>query len=400
MRNTRPSLDSSHFPKRNEILLFIGTFLICLIIDFINFPVDNYIKTSESFQFNDNEKRASSMYSLKPISFLQRFLIIELIIVPKSKLFSPINITTTSHLRTPNSIYNFQINYLLNMNQSQKIILFKKHSLINSILSMNLIFEGNLNEFSHYLIKIIHGKEIFVRLLISTRFSFFLISIIALIYYNNTMNHHKSHHRFHHIRILLVVLIVCNFPYVVLLNYKASYFISYIDNFTFSFYPAFFLSFLFYFCFFMNRGIKLFYFIILNLIIYITHFNIKAFLLSQLSENKHLYSCTSVHVQNIVLFIHILIAYFIRYFKKYDSAPAIFAYTNIIVSIQILFSLLNLYFDWTKNIFIFEILSVQFFNLATYQLISMFIPNASSHVVNEQLYYVDDFLPGIGSKSM
>lgn len=236
MKEIKTSHDSSHFLNQHEILLLIATFIAFVVIDFVNFTANDCIKTSEFFQINSKKKRLTSMYSLKPISFLQRFLIIDLVMVPKSNSFSPTNITTTLHLLTPSSIYNFQLNSLLNSNQSRKITIFKKNSLINSMLSMNLIFEGNLNEFSSYLIEITHCKEFFGRILISIRFAFFIISIICLIFYNNI----KNHHSFSHIQIILIVLSICNFPYLMLLQYKTNYYISHIDNFIFSFYLSFF----------------------------------------------------------------------------------------------------------------------------------------------------------------
>lgn len=291
------------------------------------------------------------MYSLKPISFLQRFLIFDLVMVPKSNSFSPMNITTTSHLRTLSSIYNFQLNSLLNSNQSRKITIFKKNSLINSMLSMNLIFEGNLNEFSSYLIEITHCKEIFGRILISIRFAFFIISIICLIFYNNIKNHHKGHHSFSHIQIILIVLSICNFPYLILLQYKTNYYISHIDNFIFSFYLSFFLSYLYYLCFFFNTKIKILYSILLTLALYVTNYQIKFYLLSQLYENKQMKSCISIWIQILVLSFHLLITFLIKHFNKYESDPAVFVFSNGINIVLILLNLCNLYFEWAKDAF-------------------------------------------------
>lgn len=399
MKIIKHSHDSSHFLKQNEILLFIFTFITCIIIDFFQFPVNDIIKTSESFNFKSGEKRISFMYSLKPISFFQRFLVINLVLVPKFDSFAPINITTTSHLRTPNSIYNFQLNYLLNMSQSRKLTIFKKNSLINSMLSMNLIFEGNLNEFSNYLIEITHGKEVFGKILISIRFAFFIITIIGLIFYNNIMKHHKSHRSIHHIQILLIILAICDFPHIVLFNFNANYFTSYVDNLTFLFYPAFFISYLFYLCFFINRGIKLFYCIILTLLLYLANYQMKNFLLSQLYEDNHQKSFFSIWIQIIILIFHLISTCLIRYCKKYESSSALFVFLNSITLILILFYLFSLYFERIKNVFIFEFLVIQFFNLATFELVSMFIPN-TSNIVNEQLYYVEDYLFDTGSKSI
>ena len=89
----------------------------------------------------------------------------------------------------------------------------------------------------------------------------------------------------------------------------------------------------------------------------------------------------------------------IKHFKKYESDPAVFTFSNAIVFIQIIFNIFNLYFEWTRDVFIFDVLSIQFFNIATFELASMFIPNTSS-IVNEQLYYVDNYLFNAESKSI
>lgn len=47
----------------------------------------------------------------------------------------------------------------------------------------------------------------------------------------------------------------------------------------------------------------------------------------------------------------------------------------------------------------FEILVIQFLNLATFGLASMFISN-SSNIANDQLYYADNYLLDTGSRSV
>lgn len=96
------------------------------------------------------------------------------------------------------------------------------------------------------------------------------------------------------------------------------------------------------------------YSILLTLALYVTNYQIKFYLLSQLYENKQMKSCISIWIQILVLSFHLLITFLIKHFNKYESDPAVFVFSNGINIVLILLNLCNLYFEWAKDAFFWD----------------------------------------------
>ncbi|OHS99464.1 hypothetical protein TRFO_08407 [Tritrichomonas foetus] len=382
--------DFSHFPGKIELFMIFSSLIACITSSFFLCPDKKYISSTESFKFENTSERQAIMYSYGPLSFLHRFLYLDLNIVPKSSHFNDFNVTATSHLQTPSNIYHFNLKtktFYKNNDisyDSQVLRIFSDNSLITSTVSINLLFEGDISQFAYYSIDSTIGSEDIFKALISIKFSFFVISIFALYFYHSLINpiikDIFSLNILNLIRILLFLNVITNFPFICLNFFVSKHIFTDLDLIVFPIYQALFISWLYSYYFLKTHYLSYktyFPFILSTLVLAFLNFNIKESLISNLTkfdtnESADVSILYYIRACIYAFFFGHLVAH--KVIQKYEKTPPIFYYLIFITFLLVTKDLFVIFNNIIENIFLFEAISIQFFNHITYLFVSMYLP--------------------------
>jgi hypothetical protein len=163
-----------------------------------------------------------SMYSISSFSFLQKFLSVYLIVVPKgNQEISPINITATAHLRTATDLLETFVHSKISFRPDlNKLLLFQTSALPSSTFCYILRCSGNLTQYTGYELKYIRGSEYETVIEIWIQSLLCIASLMSCIYYNvkvaNLLHGRAMFHRLNILRVLAILLVVRNLPIVIL----------------------------------------------------------------------------------------------------------------------------------------------------------------------------------------
>lgn len=380
MLNTISSRDFSHYPDLSDMLLFFVSFFACSILTSFTFPKADSSSSRKDFPLNTSLQRYTSMFSIKPISIFQRFFQLNLILKSTTPSFSPINITTTSHLRSKSALTDFQIHQIAcNTNNSQYTI-FYADMLKNSALSLNLLFEGNLSSISQYSLLTTSGCENVVQNIITIRTAYFLLSVVAFFLYHSKMKTiikgFFSLHPYHLVQLILVFLILSNFPFMILNFIFDSSIVFILDDFMFSLYHSFFLPSLLYFCFYKNKRTASILACIFTLILFFINCGVKFF------ESRALYF---IYIRIGILMCYLGLVLFLRNIKEYETSINIFLLLVCILSLHIILDIFNYISDYISSIYIRDSIIIQFISISTFAFISLFLPNKLDNINENNL---------------
>jgi hypothetical protein len=182
-----------HAPRPLDCFLLVS---LVIAAAFVSCSVTPKPITSENHFLFRNHAVDKSMYSMGPVSFLQRFLTVELMFVVGEGLQSSgVNLTSVSHIRTSTYVDHNSVVQFDGFDQfDTPLVLFEKSMVQSGYLGLNLVFAGDLSQFKGYVLRFITGNAIWGILGIWFKSVFCVIAVcVALCYHRAVTGFVGSH---------------------------------------------------------------------------------------------------------------------------------------------------------------------------------------------------------------
>ena len=375
MPNNMKLLDLSNHRKKIEIFAFFLCFCISLIASFMQRPKINDIQFFKRYDFSKNLTQQNFKHRIDSVHFLQRFMLIDLIIYSiDAEKASPLNITTTAYVINNKDTHGF---HLFQGQIDKKVRIFNDDSLVISNVSLIILINGNLSEYSHYEVAITYGNENVSKMLISVKLSYFAVSLTAFILFNNSLKRNlKKLLKFNQrnlIILILAILCVANFPYILLGYFYEKPIINDIDNIIFSMYQTLFTCALFYFSFIKNKKTSTIYFFAFLIPLYIVNYKVCEFVRKEQILKTPSILCMQIYMRIFILFIYLSVILGYSYYKNYQSPKPILGFITIFTVGHIILDIMTIVLNLMNNFYLAETLKLHFFNIVTYVLAQTFI---------------------------
>lgn len=210
----------SHPPQPLESIIL----LLSVIIGVILCVLCNQSEPEPLIMQNifNNQTREVVQFTFGPISCFQRYLKIKIKVLTEiEKDTNPISFTSSVSLKTSDRFTHTYVQqkekYTTNKDKPEEVIIFDDQSILSSTCFINLVFDGDLRQFSGYTIECIRGEGKSTLIAFGLSIVLLISSIMLFILFNHRISSFVKgfdlFHPYHLIRILIFLLILSNLPF-------------------------------------------------------------------------------------------------------------------------------------------------------------------------------------------